>query len=55
MLNILFSGAVVALGRNSNSQTFYLFFDHGDFTGDYGLVKKSQNTMVDLLLNRQSE
>lgn len=27
----------------------FLFSDHGDFTGDYGLVEKTQNTMEDCL------
>lgn len=29
----------------------FLFSDHGDFTGDYGLVEKSQNTFADCLVN----
>ncbi len=28
---------------------FFLFSDHGDFTGDYGLVEKTQNTFEDCL------
>jgi arylsulfatase A-like enzyme len=27
----------------------FFFSDHGDFTGDYGLVEKTQNTMEDVL------
>jgi arylsulfatase A-like enzyme len=27
----------------------FLFSDHGDFTGDYGLVEKTQNTFEDCL------
>ena len=30
---------------------FFLFSDHGDFTGDYGLVEKTQNTFEDCLSN----
>lgn len=29
--------------------TFFVFSDHGDFTGDYGLVEKTQNTFEDCL------
>ncbi len=29
--------------------TVFLFSDHGDFTGDYGLVEKTQNTFEDCL------
>ena len=29
----------------------FLFADHGDFTGDYGLVEKTQNTFEDCLTN----
>lgn len=29
----------------------FLFSDHGDFTGDYGLVEKTQNTFEDSLTN----
>lgn len=35
-------------GRYDNSAIF-LFSDHGDFTGDYGLVEKTQNTFEDCL------
>jgi arylsulfatase A-like enzyme len=28
---------------------FFVFSDHGDFTGDYGLVEKTQNTFEDCL------
>ncbi|MEI7902173.1 MAG: prenyltransferase/squalene oxidase repeat-containing protein, partial [bacterium] len=29
----------------------FLFSDHGDFTGDYGLVEKTQNTMEDCIVH----
>lgn len=29
----------------------FVFSDHGDFTGDYGLVEKTQNTFEDVLTN----
>lgn len=29
----------------------YFFSDHGDFTGDYGIVEKTQNTFQDCLVN----
>ena len=29
----------------------FFFSDHGDFTGDYGLVEKAQNTFEDVLTN----
>ncbi|RPJ45741.1 MAG: DUF4976 domain-containing protein, partial [Chloroflexi bacterium] len=29
----------------------FLFSDHGDFTGDYGLVEKTQNTFEDCLVH----
>jgi len=29
----------------------FFFSDHGDFTGDYGLVEKTQNTFEDCLVN----
>lgn len=29
----------------------FIFSDHGDFTGDYGLVEKNQNTFQDCLTN----
>ena len=35
-------------GRYDDSAVF-LFSDHGDFTGDYGLVEKTQNTFQDCL------
>jgi arylsulfatase A-like enzyme len=37
-------------GRYADSAIF-LFSDHGDFTGDYGLVEKTQNTFEDPLTN----
>ncbi len=35
-------------GRYDNAAVFF-FSDHGDFTGDYGLVEKTQNTFEDCL------
>ncbi len=35
-------------GHYDNSAVF-VFSDHGDFTGDYGLVEKTQNTLEDCL------
>ena len=35
-------------GRYEDTAVF-LFSDHGDFTGDYGLVEKTQNTFEDVL------
>ena len=35
-------------GRYDDAAIF-LFSDHGDFTGDYGLVEKTQNTFEDCL------
>ena len=32
-----------------DSSALFVFSDHGDFTGDYGLVEKSQNTFQDCL------
>ena len=32
-----------------DSSAVFLFSDHGDFTGDYGLVEKTQNTFEDCL------
>jgi len=32
-----------------DSSAIFLFSDHGDFTGDYGLVEKTQNTFEDCL------
>ena len=29
----------------------FFFADHGDFTGDYGLVEKTQNTFEDYEIN----
>ncbi|MHA2283175.1 MAG: sulfatase-like hydrolase/transferase [Promethearchaeota archaeon] len=34
-----------------NDSAIFLFSDHGDFTGDYGLVEKTQNTFEDCLTN----
>ena len=40
-----------ALKRNSlyRQSCIFLFSDHGDYTGDYGLVEKTQNTFEDCL------
>ena len=40
--------ALTAKGLYDDSAVF-LFSDHGDFTGDYGLVEKTQNTFEDCL------
>ena len=40
--------ALRATGRYDDSAVF-VFSDHGDFTGDYGLVEKTQNTFQDCL------
>jgi len=32
-----------------NNSAIFMFSDHGDFTGDYGLVEKTQNTFEDCL------
>ncbi|MFW6006799.1 MAG: sulfatase-like hydrolase/transferase [Bacillota bacterium] len=37
-------------GQYDNTAVF-IFSDHGDFTGDYGLVEKTQNTFEDCLTN----
>ncbi|MFX0081206.1 MAG: sulfatase-like hydrolase/transferase [Candidatus Hodarchaeota archaeon] len=34
-----------------NNSGIFIFSDHGDFTGDYGLVEKTQNTFEDCLTN----
>jgi arylsulfatase A-like enzyme len=34
---------------NWDDSALFLFSDHGDFTGDYGLVEKTQNTFQDCL------
>ncbi|MCA9987559.1 MAG: sulfatase-like hydrolase/transferase [Anaerolineales bacterium] len=36
-------------GGHYDDSAIFLFADHGDFTGDYGLVEKTQNTMEDCL------
>ena len=46
----LLKQALVDAERYDNSGIF-VFSDHGDFTGDYGLVEKSQNTLEDCLAN----
>jgi arylsulfatase A-like enzyme len=40
--------ALQGSGRYDDSAVFF-FSDHGDFTGDYGLVEKTQNTFQDCL------
>ncbi len=44
----LLLNALRETGRYDDSAIF-LFSDHGDFTGDYGLVEKTQNTFEDCL------
>lgn len=34
-----------------DDSALFLFSDHGDFTGDYGLVEKTQNTFEECLVN----
>lgn len=34
-----------------DNTAIFFFSDHGDFTGDYGLVEKTQNTFEDVLTN----
>lgn len=40
--------ALKASGRYDDSAVFF-FSDHGDYTGDYGIVEKTQNTFEDCL------
>ncbi|MFW5985911.1 MAG: sulfatase-like hydrolase/transferase [Halanaerobiales bacterium] len=42
--------ALKKAGIYDNTAVFF-FSDHGDFTGDYGLVEKNQNTFEDCLVN----
>ncbi|MDW2799072.1 sulfatase-like hydrolase/transferase [Clostridium boliviensis] len=42
--------ALKEAGEYDNSAIFF-FSDHGDYTGDYGLVEKAQNTFEDCLTN----
>ena len=45
-------GTVVAALKTSgiyDDSAIFFFSDHGDFTGDYGLVEKTQNTFEDCL------
>ena len=42
--------ALKEAGEYDNSAIFF-FSDHGDFTGDYGLSEKAQNTFEDCLTN----
>ena len=44
----LLTNALKETGMYDDSAVF-LFSDHGDFTGDYGLVEKTQNTFEDVL------
>ncbi len=44
----LLTNALHAAGLYDDSAIF-VFSDHGDFTGDYGLVEKTQNTFQDCL------
>lgn len=44
----LLTSALQESGMYENSAVF-LFSDHGDYTGDYGLVEKTQNTMEECL------
>lgn len=44
----LLTEALRETNRYDDSAVFF-FSDHGDFTGDYGLVEKTQNTMEDCL------
>jgi arylsulfatase A-like enzyme len=42
------TGALCEAGLYDDTAVFF-FSDHGDFTGDYGLVEKTQNTFEDCL------
>lgn len=42
--------ALKEAGEYDNSAIFF-FSDHGDYTGDYGLVEKAQNAFEDCLVN----
>jgi arylsulfatase A-like enzyme len=46
-----FGRVVAALKRTGmyDDTAIFFFSDHGDFTGDYGLVEKNQNTFEDCL------
>ncbi len=47
-------GLIVEELRKKNyydDSAIFLFSDHGDFTGDFGLVEKTQNTFEDCLTN----
>ncbi|UFU06143.1 sulfatase-like hydrolase/transferase [Ruania halotolerans] len=46
----LILGALREAGAYDDTAVF-VFPDHGDFTGDYGLVEKTQNTFEDCLTN----
>ncbi|QPC84019.1 sulfatase-like hydrolase/transferase [Phototrophicus methaneseepsis] len=47
-------GKVISALKEANlydDTAIFFFSDHGDFTGDYGLVEKTQNTFQDCLTN----
>ncbi|WP_066504131.1 sulfatase-like hydrolase/transferase [Abyssisolibacter fermentans] len=47
-------GLIVNALKNAgiyDDTAIFIFSDHGDFTGDYGLVEKTQNTFEDCLTN----
>jgi len=48
-----FGALMEALEENGfyDETAVFFFSDHGDFTGDYGLVEKTQNTFEDTLTN----
>jgi len=50
-LDALFGDLVQTLKDEDlyNDSALFMFSDHGDFTGDYGLVEKTQNTFEDCL------
>ena len=41
--------ALKGKGGIYDDSAIFFFSDHGDFTGDYGLVEKTQNTFEDCL------
>ena len=47
---LVYGGLVVGYySADKLSGALFFFADHGDFTGDYGLVEKTQNTFEDCL------